>query len=255
MSNQPEQARPESVAPDEREAVDFTRVGENVTAVLASAQEAADQMQASARVEAERIKSDAQEQAAAATVEATSEATRIQRRSEKLRLEVEARRKEGQAAADQYAADTRAEAEAEATRRLADADKRAQAIVAQAEQRARHVSQEELRRQAALAAGAERFEERLKNLLEVFRGMSTQLEDLVRTNQETKGEEADGEETKHAEGPVGGLEAALKPERHKHAPPTEPEGSLGRHEVDDDDADRDRQEHDRDQGERLPHSL
>lgn len=235
MSNQPDQPRPESGAPDEREVVahepvdsdtatDYIRAGEKVTAVLASAQQAADQMLRSAREEADRVRSEALEQAAASTAEALSEATRIQRESKRLRLEVETYRKETRDAADAYAAKTRAEAEPEAERRLAEADEHAQAIIAEAEQRARHVAQEEVRRQEALAAGAERYEERLKTLLEVFRGMATQLEDLTRTDREAKDHwEEDSEEAEQAEAPADeALEEALRPERQTHARPTEP---------------------------------
>jgi hypothetical protein len=237
MSKRPEQARSESGAPDEREgvvhepvdantAMDYTRVGEQVTALLTSAQQAADQMLASAREEAVRVRSGAQEEAAAEKAEALSEATRIQRESERLRLEVETYGKETRDAADAYAAETRAEVEPEVERRLAEADERAKVIVAEAEQRARYVAQEEVRRQEALASGAERYEERLKNLREVFRGMATELDDLIRTNQEAKDQEGSSEEAEQdAEAPAGEvLEDALRPEHQTHARSTQPSG-------------------------------
>jgi phage baseplate assembly protein gpV len=233
MSNQPEQARPG--VPDEGEVVaekpvdsdtatDPTQVGEQVMAVLASAQQAADQMLTSAREEAERVRSDAQEQAAASRTEALSETARVQRESARIRLEVETYGKETRDAADVHAAETRAEAEHAAERRLAEAEERAQAIVAGAEQQARDVAQQEVRRQEgavrrqeALAAGVKQYEERLENLLEVFRGMATQLEDLIRTNQEAK----DQEEEHDAEAPADeALEEVLRPERQAHTRPS-----------------------------------
>jgi hypothetical protein len=234
MSNQPEQARPG--VPDGREVVadepvdsdtaaNPTRVGEQVMAVLASAQKAADQMLLSAREEADRVRSDAQEQAAASRTEALSETARVQRESARIRLEVETYGKETRDAADVHAAETRAEAERAAERRLAEAEERAQAIVAGAEQRAGDVAQQEVRRQEgaarrqeALAAGVKQHEERLENLLEVFRGMAAQLEDVIRTNQEAK----DPEEEQDAEAPADeAIEEVLRPERKAHARPTQ----------------------------------
>lgn len=219
--SKPEHAYSESVTPDTREpgspepvdpeiSADYTEVGEKVGAVLASAQEAAEQMLASARADAERIRSDAQEQAAKMTAAAKDEAERMQSESVKLRREADDYRDETHAAADGYAAGARAEGEAEAGRRVAEADEKAQAIVAEAEQRARHVEQEEARRQEALAAAAKRYEERLQSLLGVFRGMSTELEGLLhpaRRDAEPK-----------AEAPVSeALEDALRPERPQRA--------------------------------------
>lgn len=240
MSNQPEQARPESGVPDESEVVvhepvdsdtatDYTQVGEEVMAVLASAQQAADHLLSSAREEADRVRSDAQEEVAASRTEALSETARVQRESQRLRLEVETYGKETRDAADEYGAETRAEAEHQAERRLAEAEERAQAIVAEAERRARDVAQGEVRRrevevrrQEALAAGAKRYEERLENLLQVFRGMATQLEDLIHTNQDAKDQE---EEEYDAEAPADdALDEALRPERQTQASPTLPTG-------------------------------
>jgi hypothetical protein len=239
MSNQPEQARPESGVPDESEVVvhepadsdtatDYTQVGEEVMAVLASAQQAADHLLRSAREEADRVRSDAQEEVAASRTEALSETARVQRESQRLRLEVETYGKETRDAADEYGAETRAAAEHQAERRLAEAEERAQAIVAEAERRARDVAQGEVRRrevevrrQEALAAGAKRYEERLENLLQVFRGMATQLEDLIHTNQDAK----DQEEEYDAEAPADdALDEALRPERQTQASPTLPTG-------------------------------
>jgi hypothetical protein len=217
MSKQPEQAQPGQESPERREAVahesadaDYARVGEKVTAVLASAQEAAEQMVASARAESERIRSEAQEHASVTAAAAKSEVERLQRERETLEVEAEDYRKESRAAADGYAAGTRAEAEAEAARRLADADERAQAIVAEAEGRARAVEQESARRQEERAAAAQRYEDRLTNLLDVFRGMTTQLEELVRTDQEAA--DGDGEESDPEASGEEGLEDALRPE-------------------------------------------
>jgi hypothetical protein len=219
MSKQPEQAQPGPKSPDQHEGVahepvdaDYARVGEKVTAVLASAQEAAEQMVASARAESERIRSEAQEQAALTAAAAKSEVERLQRERETLEVEAEDYRKESQAAADGYAAGSRAEAEAEAARRLADADERAQAVVAEAEGRARSAEQESVRRQEARAAAAKRYEDRLTSLLDVFRGMTTQLEELVRTDEEARQADGGGEESDPEATGGEGLEDALRPE-------------------------------------------
>jgi cell division septum initiation protein DivIVA len=150
MSKYPEETHPESVVPAEREIAahepvnpdtdDFSHVGERVTAVLASAHEAAEQMRAAAKADAEGL--------------------------------------------------------------LAEAGERAQTIVAEAERRARSVEQEEVQHREALAAGAQRFEERLKSLLEVFRGMTMELEELVRMDQEEKDHRADEEAEQDARRPV-----------------------------------------------------
>ncbi len=141
----------------------------------------------------------------------------MQRETGRLRLEAETYLEETRDAADAYAAETRAKAEPEVERRLVEADERAQAIVAEAEQRARHVAQEGVRRKEALAVEAKRYEERLATLLEVFRTMTTQLEDLTRGSQEGKERDLDSEEAaQNTEAPVAeALDEAIWPERQK----------------------------------------
>lgn len=187
----------------------YSEVGEQVTAVLTSAQQAAEQIRQSARQEAELIRAEANEEAAATVAEATLEAEQRRRESDELRAEADRYSEETRRAADRYVEQTRRESQEEAARRRADVDQQVREIRLAAERRAKDLETEAHERQEALVLEAERSEARLQQLLGVFRGMTSQLEDLVRPEQA----EPSGQAEPEAAVGASSLNEALEPRR------------------------------------------
>lgn len=185
----------------------FAEVGERVGAVLTSAHQAAEQIRESARQEAARIKTEASDTAAATITEASLDAERTRRESDELRAEAEQYSKEKREAADRYGVETRRKLDNEAGERRAEVEEQARRIRQAAEQEAKDLVTEAVHRQKALVQEAGRSEARLQQLLGVFRGMTSQLEELV------KAEPAAESDEKGAKAPADGLEEALKPQR------------------------------------------
>jgi hypothetical protein len=142
--------QPPPVAPDDPAA--YEHLGEHVTTVLSSADEAAKRLQASATKQAERIRGEAEDYA-----------------------------RKTRAAADAYAEQRREGAETQASAITADAEKRAREVRNAAEEQATDMQRDAVRRREALLQESERSEERLRNLLKVFRAMTERLENLVST--------------------------------------------------------------------------
>ncbi|MDQ3778805.1 MAG: hypothetical protein M3310_08110 [Actinomycetota bacterium] len=132
------------------EPIPFDQVGEHVSAVLSSAHEAADRLRASATEEAEQIRAKAEEYA------------------DKTR-----------AAADAYAEERRENAETKASAITTEAEKRARSLRDAARKDAADIQRDAVQRREALLEESERSEERLRNLLQVFRAMTERLENLV----------------------------------------------------------------------------
>jgi hypothetical protein len=128
----------------------YDQLGEHVSTVLSSADEAAKRLQDSAKTEAERIRAEA---------EAYAEDTR--------------------ASADAYAEERREAAEGEASAIVLGAETRARELREAAEEEALNIQSDAMRRRQGLFEESERAEERLRNLLDVFRAMTERLEDLV----------------------------------------------------------------------------
>ena len=128
----------------------YEQLGEHVSTVLSSADEAAKRLQASATKEAERIRAEAEEYA-----------------------------RKTRAAADAFAEQRREDAETQASAITADAEKRARDVRKAAEEQATDVQRDAVRRREALLQESERSEERLRDLLKVFRTMTERLENLV----------------------------------------------------------------------------
>ena len=164
----PEQADPASI-----------EIGDQVTTILSSAKQAAEQLRESTRQEAERIREEAKQLAASALDGAKRHAERRREESDKLRAEAEAYSKTTLEAADQHAAETRRNTEEEAGKRRSEAEQEAREIHRAARQRAAELTTESRERQKVLVAEAERSEARLEQLLGVFRAMASQLEELV----------------------------------------------------------------------------
>lgn len=137
-----------SASPDDPAA--YERLGEHVSTVLSSADEAAKRLHASATKEAERIRGEAEDYA-----------------------------RKTRAAADAYAEQRRENAETEASAITADAEKRAREARNAAEEQAADIQHDAIRRREALLRESEHSEERLQNLLKVFRAMTERLENLV----------------------------------------------------------------------------
>jgi hypothetical protein len=146
----------------------YHQVGEEVTAVLTAAEHAAAQIREAALQQAERTRLDADEKAAAALAE-------VQAR----RAEADSYSEETRAAADAYAVETRRNSEEQAAKSVSQAEERARQIRAQAEQTASDLQAEALRRRDDLAKGAEAMEVRIESMRTVFRGVVTELEELL----------------------------------------------------------------------------
>ena len=132
-------------------------IGEQVAAILASAKQAAHRLHEAARREAEQMRNEANEQAAAALERANAESESVREESEQLR------------------ADARKEAE----RVLAEAKREAEVIERTAKKRSQELANEAVERRKALVREAERSETRLQQVLDVFRAMTSQLEELL----------------------------------------------------------------------------
>jgi hypothetical protein len=181
----------EDTKPAEAEAqVDLAAVGEEVGAVLTSAQEAAAAIRRAAELKAERVRAEAKAAAAAEVQEAKRAAEAD--RAEGARVRAEAERQAGQALD-------------EANRRLQAADAEAERRIAQADEKARE-------RVTTLRAETAQHEERIRSMVAVFRGVTAQLEDLlVGKRAERSDETAAGER----------LDDALRPDASRTAAPVE----------------------------------
>jgi hypothetical protein len=173
---------------------DYVQLGEQVTAVLTSANQAAEHIRESALQEAELIQAEANDKAAAMLAEASLDAEQRRRESNELRAEADRYGEEKREAADRYLEETRRESDQEAVRRRAEVDEQVRGIRRAAEQKAKDLETEALERQKALVLQAGRSEARLEQLLGVFRGMTSQLEELVEDEQAGKSGEGEREE-------------------------------------------------------------
>lgn len=135
---------------DPSEHAAYEQVGEQVAEVLTSAHEAAKRLRASATEEVERIRREAEDYATTT-----------------------------RAAADEYAAERRDAAQSEAGQVISDAEQRAKAVREAAQKDAVEAQREAVERRQSLLEETERAEERLRNLLQVFRAMTQRLETLV----------------------------------------------------------------------------
>jgi cell division septum initiation protein DivIVA len=180
--------------------------GEQVAAVLASAEQAAETIRESARQDAERIRAEAKDKVAATLSEAKLEADRGRRESEKLRADADAYNKQAREAADRYTTEMRVKIDEEVAQRRAEVDEQVREIRRAAEREAKDVETEARARQKTLLQQVGLAEARLEQLLGIFRGMTLQLEGLV--SAESAGRSGDAEEKASV---AGELDEALKP--------------------------------------------
>jgi hypothetical protein len=191
----------------------YAQVGEQVAAVLASAQKAADEIRATAEEEAERIRAEIEERVAATRAVTDRAVQEARRESEALRTEADEYSRETREAADRYVAETRQLVEDEAAERLTEVEQQAREIHRAAEGRARELETEGLQRQKALVEEAGRTEARLEQLLGVFHGMTSQLEALVHAERAAD-EAVDAQD----DGPAEELAEDLRPGRPGRSP-------------------------------------
>jgi hypothetical protein len=198
-NTQPPPAAVPSVKPTlagEREVPTAAQVGEHVTAVIASAQQAAEQIRKEATIEAERLRAEAQEEIKARIAAATREA-------DKTRADAGVYSREARQAADAYAGEKRSEADSYAGSVRAEAEENARELRDAAAQDARQIEKDARRRREVLASEVERFEERLQSLHTVFQGITTQLEALLSPAPDGEGVDEPQEE----EAPISRAEA------------------------------------------------
>jgi hypothetical protein len=181
---------------------DLSAVGDEVAAVLQSAQEAAASIRRSVLEEAARRRDELEAEITAEIEEARRGADADRADAQHLRADAEAYAMETKAAADKYGEQRRAEAEREAATIVAEAQSRLDAADAEAERKVREAEAGARVRVDRLKAEAERYEERLDNIRVVFREMSSQLEELAGGRRTASGE-SPGDE---------GLEDALRPD-------------------------------------------
>lgn len=196
-------------APAEGERTEVGRaeqVGEQVAAVLVSAEQAAEQIRESARQDAERIRAEAKDEVAAALSATKLEAERGRRETDKLRADADAYNKQTREAADRHVTEMREKFDKEVARTRAEVDEQVRGIRRAAELRAKDLETEARERQKTLLQQVARAEARLEQLLGIFRGMTLQLEDLV--SAESAGRSGDAEEKTSVAEP---LDEALKP--------------------------------------------
>jgi hypothetical protein len=192
------------------------QVGEQVAAVLVSAEQAAVRIRESARRDAERIRAEAKDEVAAALSAAKVEAERGRRESQKLRADADAYNKRTREAADRYGTEMRERIDKEIAQTRAGVDEQVRGIRRAAELRAKDLETEARERQKTLLQQVARAEARLEQLLGIFRGMTSQLEGLVGT--ESAGRSGDAEQKASVAQP---LDEALKPRPSASRSPSE----------------------------------
>ena len=164
---------------------DLADVGAEVGTVLKSAQEAAARIRSQAREEATKIR-------------------------EESKTAADADRAEGaqlRAQAETFAQELRTNAEREADQLLETTRARMAHVDAEVAEKVREAESEALRRRDALQAESKLYEERLEKMLGVFRGMSSQLEELLGKRTEEPAQDEEDEEA--TEGTT--LQRALQP--------------------------------------------
>lgn len=157
---------------------EYREVGEEVAAVLSAARQAAAQISDAAQREAERIRLEADERAAVTLAEA-----------EARRAEADRYREQTRSAADAYAEETRRKAEQQAAQRLSLVEEQARRIQVEAEEMSRELEAEARRRSDALAKSTAGMEARIESVLGVFRGVVTELEELLPADRRSTADE------------------------------------------------------------------
>jgi hypothetical protein len=162
----------------EGDSAPYRQVGEEVTAVLTAAEQAAVQIRETALKEAAEIRRAAEEQAAAAREAAQAS-----------RADADGYREDTTAAADAYAEETRRRTDEEAARTVSQAEEQARLVRAEAEQKASEIEAEAIRRRDVLTTSTEGMQERIRTMLSAFRRASGELEELLPAEPRSAAEE------------------------------------------------------------------
>jgi vacuolar-type H+-ATPase subunit E/Vma4 len=99
--------------------------------------------------------------------------------AQQVRADADAHAQNARADADAYAGHVRGEAEREAEEILAAARARLESADSEVNEKMRHAEEQVQRRTESLRAESKRHEERLQRIVVVFRGMTSQLEELL----------------------------------------------------------------------------
>jgi hypothetical protein len=169
----------EDVGPGREHA--YAAVGERVAGILEAAESAAAQIRADAVAAATEIEDEARKEASAHVRAAEEEAAR-------LAGEAEASAQETRSAAESFGTRQRREAETEARKLLAEAETQARATRQAAEAMARQIEVAARQREEALRAQLRPLEARLQRALDVFRGVASQLEELLHSEHSSESE-------------------------------------------------------------------
>jgi hypothetical protein len=149
------------------------RLAGHVAAVLAAAEESAEQMRAEAREEAERVIGEAREWAAGILTEAEAEAERVN-------AEAAAYANEVRTSGDEYAAGKRRDVDGEILPLVEAANEQAVVLRDQARREAAELVESRRRRNEAIAAEARDDEERLTRLHALLAEMTEQLAEMAK---------------------------------------------------------------------------
>jgi hypothetical protein len=183
----------------------LSAVGDEVGSILNAARDAAAKMSRAAEEDAATKRAEATAAADAELAEARRAAEAERAEAARIRAEADAYAADTRAAADAFAHESRAAAEREAAATTEKARTRLESADAAVEEKMRQAEAKTRERLETLKADAERYEERLQRIFEVFRGMSSELEALIAARGIVEAQ-ADAEPS-DAE-----LEAALRPE-------------------------------------------
>jgi chemotaxis protein histidine kinase CheA len=185
---------PQSAGSVEGDSATYRHVGEEVTAVLTAAEQAAARIRETAVRAAEQTTLAAEEKAAATLADA-----------EARRREADSYSGDTHTAADAYADETRRRADETAAKRLAEGEEQARLIRVEAEQKASNLIAEAVRRRDTLAESTKGLEDRVDSMLTTLRGVSSELEELLPARRQT---------VAHEPGPPDEtLDEALEPSR------------------------------------------
>jgi F0F1-type ATP synthase membrane subunit b/b' len=190
---------------------DLSDLGAEVGAVLASAREAAERIRSQANQESAKQREEAKAAAEAELAEARQIAEADRAEGERIRAEAETYAKETRADAETFAERTRTDAEREAGKIIEEARGRLEAADAEVAKRIRDMTATARGRLNTLQAGSRRHEERLEHMLVVFRGMTSQLEELLGAR---ASERSDEEGLDEALKPASGSSLASEPPSH-----------------------------------------
>ena len=185
----------------------YRQVGEEVTAVLTAAEQAAAQIRETARREAEQTKVAASEEAAATLADA-----------EAGRRDADSYSGDTRSSADAYAEETRRRADETGAKRVAAAEEQARQIRVEAEQKASKLVADAVLRRDTLAESTKGLENRVDSMLTTLRDVASELEELLPAKQQPVASEPERRQTvaPETERPADEtLEDALEPSRVK----------------------------------------